>query len=78
LSIEYRSLEAIKEYPKVYFKILNKIINEVKEELNNKREVMFSDIINFIIRKKLKGEKYTKLIIWCNYNMRIGEVYLKI
>lgn len=77
MSKEQLSLEKIKEYPKKNAKLLKRIKNEILKDLDQKREVMFSDIINFIIRKDYEGEIYTRLIIWCNYKMRIGEIYLK-
>jgi len=77
LSKEHLSLKKIKEYPKKNAKLLKRIKNEILKDLDQKREVMFSDIINLIIRKDYEGEIYTRLIIWCNYKMRIGEIYLK-
>ncbi|TFG08763.1 MAG: hypothetical protein EU539_01565 [Promethearchaeota archaeon] len=58
--------------------ILNKIVQEVKISIQDKRRVMYSDIINLLVRQGIKDDFSKKLIIWCNYKIRIGEIYVEI
>jgi hypothetical protein len=78
LSKEHSFSENTTECPIKFEKLLKKIKNNIREELNQTRDVMFSDIINYILRKDFKDDIYTKLIIWCNYKIRTGETYLKL
>jgi len=56
--------------------LLNEIINLIKNKLANKRQIMYCDVINYIVRSKLKGKSYDKIIIWCTYNVRLGNLYI--
>ncbi len=56
--------------------LLNEIINLIKNKLANKRQIMYCDVINYIVRSKLKGKSYDKIIIWCTYNIRLGNLYI--
>ena len=46
--------------------------------INGRREIMYSDIINLIIRKGYIGKKYNLLILWCNYKIRIGKTFVEL
>ncbi len=56
--------------------LLDEIINRIKNKLANKRQIMYCDVINYIVRSKLKGKSYDKIIIWCTYNIRLGHLYI--
>ena len=49
------------------------IFQKAVKMISNKRPIMYSDIINIIIREKLHGKYYTDLILWCNYNIKKGN-----
>ena len=70
--------EKIKMYPMKNVVLLKNIINNLKEIFHGKRRIMYSDIINIIIRENYKGEGYNQLILWCNYKIRLGETFVKI
>ncbi len=72
-----RNIEKIKSYPIKNGKTLEMIIRKLKQIINGKREIMYSDIINLIIREGCFGEEYKQLIIWCNYKIRLGNLYVE-
>ena len=72
-----RNIEKIKNFPIRNWKTLENIIRRVKQIINGKREIMYSDVINFIIREGYLGEEYKQLIIWCNYKIRLGKTYVE-
>ena len=72
-----RNVEKIKSFPIRNQKTLENIIRRVKQIINGKREIMYSDVINFIIREGDIGEEYKQLIIWCNYKIRQGKTYVE-
>ena len=71
------NLEKIKDIFSNNSDILENIIDKITQVLKGKREIMYSDIINFIIRKEYFEEGYKQLILWCNYKIRLGETYVK-
>jgi hypothetical protein len=75
ININYQS---IKDIPKNNIDLLREIKNKLSQIFKGKREIMYSDIINLIIREKKVGENYNRLILWCNYKIRLGETYLEI
>lgn len=72
-----RNIKKIKNFPIRNWKTLENIKIKVKQIINGKREIMYSDIINFIIREGNLGEEYKQLIIWCNYKIRQGKTYVE-
>jgi hypothetical protein len=70
-------LEKIKKISVDNCEILQLIIKTLKKKIQGRRKVMYSDIINLIIREGYIGETYSALILWCNYKIRLGEIYLK-
>jgi len=72
-----RNIEKIKNFPNRNWKTLENIMIRVKQIINGRREIMYSDVINFIIREGDIGEEYKQLIIWCNYKIRQGKTYVE-
>lgn len=58
--------------------LYNKIYQKASKMISDKRPIMYSDIINIIIREKLKGKYYNDLILWCNYNIKKGNFIVNI
>ncbi len=38
---------------------------------------MYSDIINLMNKKEYMGKIYNQLILWCNYKIRLGKIYIE-
>ena len=53
--------------------LFNTIYQKAFRMISDKRPIMYSDIINIIIREKLNGKYYTDLILWCNHNIKKGN-----
>ena len=53
--------------------LYNKICQKASQMISDKRPIMYTDIINIIIREKLNGKYYTDLILWCNHNIKKGK-----
>ena len=58
-------------------KTLVNIINKLKQIIKGKRDLMYSDIINLIIREGYMEDNYRKLILWCNYKIRLGKTFVE-
>ncbi|KKN32897.1 hypothetical protein LCGC14_0809240 [marine sediment metagenome] len=71
-------IEKIKKIPYRNFEILDDLIKIIKKIIEGKREIMYSDIINLIIREGYLGENYKQIIIWCNYKIRLGKYFVEI
>lgn len=69
-------VDRIKDFPKSNLEFLKNILNHLNGIIKNERKLMYSDVINFIIRKGFKGEEYNQLLLWCNYKIRIGEIFI--
>ncbi len=78
MTLNQKNIEEIKNFPKENFALLNEILNRIKQNLKEKREIMYSDIINLIIRKGDTEEKFNQLLLWRNYKRRLGEITVKI
>ena len=48
-------------------------MKEIEQTLKEKRIVMYSDIINLIIRKDYRGKMFNEIMLWCNYKIRQGN-----
>lgn len=70
--------QAIKNIPKNNIDLLREIKIKLSQIFKGKREIMYSDIINLIIREGMVGEDYNNLILWCNYKIRLGETFVEI
>ena len=53
------------------------VIIIIKKRIRGRREIMYSDIINFIIRGGYTEERYSQLILWCNYKIRLGKTFVE-
>jgi len=71
-------MEKVINFPEEHLDILIKINKELNMKIREKREIMYSDIINFIIRSGDKGPIFNKLLIWCNYNIKNGKFIVSI
>ena len=71
-------IEKIKKIPSRNFEMLDDLIKIIKKIIEGKREIMYSDIINLIIREGYIGENYKQIIIWCNYKIRLGKYFVEI
>ncbi|TFG01221.1 MAG: hypothetical protein EU540_04250 [Promethearchaeota archaeon] len=69
--------QKIKNFPEKNSTILKEIIDKLNRIMKGKRRIMYSDIINLILREGLNGESYNNLIIWCNYKIRLGEIFVE-
>jgi len=69
-------IEKIKNFPKYHLTILTEVITDLSRIYQEERGIMYSDIINLIIRKEYKGKVYNLLLLWCNYKIRCGETIL--
>lgn len=70
-------IEKIKRIPSSNYEILKNLINKLSKILGGKRDIMYPDIINVIIREGYIGKKYDQLILWCNYKIRLGETFIE-
>lgn len=71
----YRSIKII---PINNIELLQEIKSKLDKKFQGRREIMYSDIINLIIREGKIGDEYNELILWCNYKIRLGETFVKI
>lgn len=53
-------------------------MKEIEQTLKGKRIVMYSDIINLIIRKDYRGKMFNEIMLWCNYKIRQGNYNVSI
>jgi len=67
------TIEKIKKITSSHSNLFKRIFKELNLIIKGKREIMYSDIINLIIREDYKGEIYNEIILWCNYNIRQGK-----
>lgn len=68
----------IKTIPEKNIVLLKEITRKLTQIFDGKRGIMYSDIINLIIREGKIGENYNNLILWCNYKIRLGETFVEI
>ena len=71
-----RKSKEIEQYFHQHLEKLREIQTELKKLVRNKRQITYSDIINYLIKQDYKGEIYTQIILWCNYNIRKGNFFL--
>ncbi|MFW9772592.1 MAG: hypothetical protein ACFFEO_10590 [Candidatus Thorarchaeota archaeon] len=74
----YKIKERIENIPHKNYDLLREIIDKLNDIFHGQREIMYSDIINSIIREGNIGENYNDLILWCNYKIRLGESIIEI
>ncbi len=68
----------IKVTPINNIELLQEIKDKLEKIFQGRRKIMYSDIINLIIREGKVGENYNNLILWCNYKIRLGEIFVDI
>ena len=73
-----KNIEKIKNVPHNNLKLLKEIINKLNKIFSGKREIMYSDIINLISREGNSGEDYNQILLWCNYKIRLGEIFFEV
>ena len=76
LNPKLKFIEEIRDFPNKNSKFLKQIIIKLNIFIKERRKIMFSDIINFVAKEGLNDELSNRLILWCNYKMRLGEVFL--
>ncbi len=69
----YEKIKFIENIPIENMDLLKELYTQLKKIIKENRPIMYSDIINVIIRKEFCGESYNQLIIWCNYHIRKGN-----
>jgi len=69
-------IEEIRDFPDKNSKFLEQIITKLNIIIRGRRKIMFSDIINFIAKEGLNNELSNRLILWCNYKIRLGGVFI--
>lgn len=53
--------------------LIKGILKEIDQLIKGKREIMYSDIINLIIREDYRGKMFNEIILWCNYKLKQGK-----
>ena len=69
-------IEEIRAFPDKNSKFLEQIITKLNFIIRGRRKIMFSDIINFIAKEGLNDELSNRLILWSNYKIRLGGVFI--
>ena len=70
------SLDKIKNLSVNNCKILESLIDTLRNKIRGRRKIMFSDIISFIAKEGLNDKLSNRLILWCNYKIRLGGVFV--
>jgi hypothetical protein len=71
-------IKEMKDFPHKHPYFLHKIIHKLDEAISGKRKIMYSDIINLVIREGMKDDLSKQLILWCNYKIRYGEIFVEL
>ena len=53
--------------------LIKRIMKEIEQSIKGKRKILYSDIINLIIREDYRGKMFNDVILWCNYKIRQGK-----
>ncbi len=69
-------MNEIKNYPSANSKILQEILSDLKVIVQGRRDITYCDVINYIYREGKKGNEYDLIILWCNYKIRFGDLFL--
>ena len=70
-------LKVIKDFPNNHPYFLKNIMIQLNKMINGKRGIMYSDIINLMVREGIKDDISKQLILWCNYKMKFGEIFVE-
>ena len=49
-------------------------LKETDQSIRRKRKMIYSDIINIIIREDNRGKLFNEIILWCNYKIEQGSI----
>jgi hypothetical protein len=60
-----------------YSDIITNILDTIKTD-HPHRALMYSDLIDYILREGLVGESYNRIISWCNHNITKGIIFFEI
>ncbi len=71
-----KNFKDIEKFHQQHIEILHYINKKLKEVIRDKRQITYSDIINYIIKENIKGDICTQIIIWCNSNIRRGNFFI--
>jgi len=71
-------IEKIKKIPHRNCELIDILKKKINKIIDGKRNIMYSDVINLIIREGYDGENYRQIIVWCNYKIRLGETFLDV
>ena len=55
------------------YDLIKGIMKDLDQSIKGKRKIMYSDIINLIIRENYRGKIYNEILLWCNYKIRQGK-----
>ena len=55
------------------YDLIQRIMREIDQSIQGKRKIMYSDIINLIIREDYRGKMFNDIILWCNYKIKQGK-----
>ena len=53
--------------------LIKGILKKIDQTLKGKRKIMYSDIINLIIREDHRGKMFNEIMLWCNYKIKQGN-----
>lgn len=73
----YCSIANFKKIPINNRDLLEKLIEKLNTIIKGRRELLYSDLLNLIIREGYIGIEYGLIITWCNYKIRSGKTVLK-
>jgi len=71
-----KNIEEIRDFPDKNSRFLEQIITKLNNIIKGRRKIMFSDIINYIAKEGLNDEISNRLILWCNYKIRVGGIFI--
>lgn len=73
----HTKLKNIEQITQNHLDLLREVYEKTKKVINGKREIMYSDIINLMVRKQYTGDVFNQIIIWCTYNIKQGNIFVK-
>ena len=71
------NIKEIKNFPNKHPYFLQRVMIKLNKIINGKRRIMYSDIINLVVREGMRDDLSKQLILWCNYKMRYGEIFVE-
>lgn len=71
------NIKEIKDFHNKHPYFLQRVMIKLNKIINGKRRIMYSDIINLVVREGMRDDLSKQLILWCNYKMRYGEIFVE-